>query len=120
MIRDEVHRDILVPAKIAKLIDTKEFQRLRNIQQLATCHYVFPAATHTRFSHSLGAYHLAIVLCEHLLDVQPGVISDEDAELVAIAAMLHDVGHAPFSHLLETDKVFANYHDHEDWGRKIL
>ena len=120
MIRDEVHRDILVPAKIAKLIDTKEFQRLRNIQQLATCHYVFPAATHTRFSHSLGAYHLAKVLCEHLLDVQPGVISDEDAELVAIAAMLHDVGHAPFSHLLETDKVFANYHDHEDWGRKIL
>ena len=120
VIRDEVHRDILVPAKIAKLIDTKEFQRLRNIQQLATCHYVFPAATHTRFSHSLGAYHLAKVLCEHLLDVQPGVISDEDAELVAIAAMLHDVGHAPFSHLLETDKVFANYHDHEDWGRKIL
>ena len=120
VIRDEVHRDILIPAKIAKLIDTKEFQRLRNIQQLATCHYVFPAATHTRFSHSLGAYHLAKVLCEHLCEVQPGIISDDDAELVAIAAMLHDVGHAPFSHLLETDKVFANFHNHEEWGRKIL
>ena len=92
VIRDEVHRDILIPAKIAKLIDTKEFQRLRNIQQLATCHYVFPAATHTRFSQSLGAYHLAKVLCEHLCEVQPGIISDDDAELVAIAAMLHDVG----------------------------
>ena len=73
MIRDEIHRDIFVPAHIARLIDTREFQRLRNIQQLATCHYVFPAATHNRFSHSLGAYHLARVLCEHLAEVQPGI-----------------------------------------------
>ena len=100
VIRDEIHRDILVPAHIARLVDTREFQRLRNIQQLATCHYVFPAATHNRFSHSLGAYHLARVLCEHLSEVQPGVISDDDAELVSIAALLHDIGHPPFSHLL--------------------
>ena len=120
MVRDEIHRDILVPAHIAKLIDTREFQRLRNIQQLATCHYVFPAATHNRFSHSLGAYHLARVLCEHLSEVQPGIISDDDAELVSIAALLHDIGHPPFSHLLETDKVFANFHSHEDWGKMML
>ena len=120
VIRDEIHRDIFVPARIARLIDTREFQRLRNIQQLATCHYVFPAATHTRFSHSLGAYHLARVLCDHLLEVQPGIISDDDSELVSIAALLHDIGHPPFSHLLESDKVFANYHNHEDWGRMML
>jgi HD superfamily phosphohydrolase len=120
VIRDEIHRDIFVPARIAKLIDTREFQRLRNIQQLATCHYVFPAATHNRFSHSLGAYHLARVLCDHLSESQPGIISDEDSELVSIAALLHDIGHPPFSHLLETDKVFANFHSHEDWGRMML
>lgn len=120
MIRDEIHRDIFVPAHIARLIDTREFQRLRNIQQLATCHYVFPAATHNRFSHSLGAYHLARTLCEHLSEVQPGIISEDDAELVSIAALLHDIGHPPFSHLLETDKVFANFHSHEDWGKMML
>ena len=120
MIRDEIHRDIFVPARIARLIDTREFQRLRNIQQLATCHYVFPAATHNRFSHSLGAYHLARVLCDHLSEVQPGIISEEDSELVSIAALLHDVGHPPFSHLLENDKVFATYHNHEDWGKMLL
>tara|TARA_B000000532_G_scaffold242580_1_gene236845 strand:- start:45 stop:1334 length:1290 start_codon:yes stop_codon:yes gene_type:complete len=120
VIRDEIHRDIFVPAHIARLIDTREFQRLRNVQQLATCHYVFPAATHNRFSHSLGAYHLARVLCEHLAEVQPGIINDEDAELVSIAALLHDIGHPPFSHLLETDKVFATFHSHEHWGKLML
>lgn len=120
MIRDEIHRDIFVPAHIARLIDTREFQRLRNIQQLATCHYVFPAATHNRFSHSLGAYHLARVLCEHLSEVQPGIITEDDTELVSIAALLHDIGHPPFSHLLETDKVFATFNNHEDWGKMML
>ena len=120
VIRDEIHRDILVPARISRLIDTMEFQRLRNIQQLATCHYVFPAATHNRFSHSLGAYHLAKTLCDHLAEVQPGIISEDDAELVSIGALLHDIGHPPFSHLLESDKVFATFHSHEDWGKMIL
>ena len=120
VIRDEIHRDIFVPSHIARLIDTREFQRLRNIQQLATCHYVFPTATHNRFSHCLGAYHLAKTLCEHLNEVQPGIISADDSELVAIAALLHDIGHPPFSHLLETPKVFATFHDHEHWGKLIL
>ena len=120
VIRDEIHKDILVPSQHAKIIDTKEFQRLRSIQQLSTCEYVFPAANHNRFSHSLGAYHLATKLTESIQEVQPGMIQSDDAELVQLAALLHDIGHPPYSHLLETPKVFAKYHSHEHWGRLLL
>lgn len=120
VIRDEIHRDILVPSSHASIIDTKEFQRLRSIQQLSTCEYVFPAATHNRFSHSLGAYYLAKQLTISLEEVQPDTISKDDAELVHLAALLHDIGHPPYSHLLETPEVFATFHSHEHWGRLLL
>ena len=120
VIRDEIHKDIFVPASHATIIDTREFQRLRSIQQLSTCEYVFPAANHNRFSHSLGAYHLAGTLVSSLNEVQPGLVSDGDCELIQLAALLHDVGHPPFSHLLETPEVFATYHSHEHWGRLLL
>ena len=94
VVRDEIHRDILIPSSIGTLIDTKEFQRLRNVLQLSTCYYVFPSATHTRFSHSLGAYHLAKTLCDSLKEYQPDIFHEGDDELVAIAALLHDIAHA--------------------------
>ena len=109
VIRDEIHKDIFVPANHAKIIDTREFQRLRSIQQLSTCEYVFPAANHNRFSHSLGAYHLAGTLITSLNEVQPDLVSEDDGELICLAALLHDIGHPPFSHLLETPEVFATY-----------
>ena len=120
VVRDNVHRDIVLDDDISRLVDTRTFQRLRDIKQLATCHYVFPTATHTRFVHSLGAQHLAGVLLDHLETVDPGRITPEDARLVRYAALLHDIGHPPFSHALENDRVFANYHHHEKWGRMIL
>ena len=98
VIRDEIHRDVLVPALHARIIDTHEFQRLRNIQQLSTCEFGFPSATHTRFAHSLGAYFLAGELTSSLQEVQPGILSDSDAELVQIGALLHDIGHPPYGH----------------------
>ena len=120
VVRDNVHRDIVLDDDISRLVDTRTFQRLRDVKQLATCHYVFPTATHTRFVHSLGAQHLAGVLLEHLEKVNPGQITPGDARLVRYAALLHDIGHPPFSHALENDRVFANYHHHEKWGRMIL
>ena len=119
-IRDALHGDILVSDVVSRIIDTQSFQRLRYIQQLATCHYAFPSATHSRFSHSLGVYHLADRLVCDLAERYPERFSPRDTYLVPLAALLHDVGHPPFSHMFETPKVFASYADHEEWGRRIL
>ena len=120
VIRDSVHKDILVKSSHSLIIDTKEFQRLRHIRQLATCEFVFPNATHNRFSHSLGAYHLANELVQSLQNFQPGIITESDAELVVLGALLHDIGHPPLSHSLERPDVFATFHSHEHWGKLIL
>ncbi|MWV39906.1 HD domain-containing protein [Natrialba sp. INN-245] len=107
VIKDSVHDHIQVGGVARDLIDTPELQRLRRIRQLGTVSLVYPSANHTRFEHSLGVYHLA---CEAL--EQLGV-DGRRAKRVQAAALLHDVGHGPFSHNLEalTHRRTGRYHD---------
>ena len=94
-IRDAVHNFITVGQKERELIGTRAFQRLRGIRQLALANLVYPGALHTRFDHSLGVMHVAGQLAEAIK------IPKEDAELIRYAALLHDIGHGPFSHVSE-------------------
>ena len=106
-IKDSVHDHIAVDGVARALLDTPAVQRLRGIKQLGTVSLVYPSANHTRFEHSLGVYHLACEALEHL------GIEGVQAERVRAAAMLHDVGHGPFSHNLEelTYRRTGRYHD---------
>ncbi|MDX1611658.1 MAG: HD domain-containing protein [Candidatus Thermoplasmatota archaeon] len=94
-IKDPVHDHIRVAPYALDLIDTPTFQRLRHIRQTGTAHLVYPGANHTRFEHSLGAHHLS-QLSASALDLGP-----DERDLLGAAALLHDVGHGPFSHLCE-------------------
>lgn len=94
-IKDPVHGYIEVPTPLVPLLDTEAVQRLRYIKQLGFVYLVYPGANHTRFEHSLGAMHLASLLARQL------DLSEEDMLLVCTAALLHDIGHGPFSHASE-------------------
>jgi HD superfamily phosphohydrolase len=99
-ITDPVHRYIRFSEVEKDLIDSTIFQRLRRIRQLAGAHLVYPSAQHSRFEHSLGTMHLAGYAGEILLN--KGYIDDEDkVQKLRLAALLHDIGHGPFSHLFE-------------------
>ena len=98
------------PSIFLDVIDHPYFQRLRRITQTALTHYVYPGATHTRFHHALGAYHLMTQAVDVLR--QKGVeITVEEAEGVYLAILLHDIGHGPFSHALE--HTIINVHHEE-------
>ena len=100
-IRDPIHGLIDFSEREQQLIDTQVFQRLRRIRQLAMVFLVYPSALHTRFDHSIGVMHIAGRICTSLQELSPDRISDEDVANVRFAALLHDIGHGPFSHLSE-------------------
>ena len=114
VVRDPLWNNIGIDEQALAVLDTEPFQRLRYIRQLGHAFLVYPGATHTRFEHALGTYHLArralLLLSErgHLANVP----ADEIA-LVRLAALLHDIGHYPFSHALEE----AGLPSHEDLAR---
>lgn len=120
-ITDPIHRYIRFTELEREIIDTPVFQRLRKIRQLAGAHLVYPSAQHTRFEHSLGTMHLAGLAGQTLLD--KGYIEKKDQlESLRLAALLHDIGHGPFSHLFEEVLIGRGMStsSHENMGKKII
>ncbi len=97
-IRDPIHGLIPVSQKELDIINTKAFQRLRRIRQLAMAFLVYPGTLHTRFDHSLGVMHIAGRICDRLEQFSD---IDVTCDQVRLAALLHDIGHGPFSHVSE-------------------
>jgi HD superfamily phosphohydrolase len=142
-ISDSVHKTIKLSQLECDIIQTKIFQRLRNVKQLGLAHYVFPGADFSRFSHSLGVCHITGRILDELNRKQDLKLSHKEIQKYRLAALLHDIGHYPFSHAMEeaienffkrqvyepkdsesvndneevTDKIFFT---HEVLGKQIL
>ncbi|MCW4032011.1 MAG: HD domain-containing protein [Candidatus Bathyarchaeota archaeon] len=113
-VKDPVYGYIRLTDSEKNIIDTRPFQRLRRIKQLAVSYLVYPAANHTRFEHSLGAMHLAGILGESL----PIELDNEFITELRLASLLHDIGHGPLSHLFEpllSKYVNKNHEDMTFW-----
>ncbi|XP_078367264.1 deoxynucleoside triphosphate triphosphohydrolase SAMHD1-like isoform X2 [Oculina patagonica] len=103
---DSVHGHIELHPLLVKIIDTPQFQRLRNIKQLGGCYFVYPSASHNRFEHCIGTSYLAGKLVKKLQKRQPNLgITDEDVLCVQIAGLCHDLGHGPFSHMFDAQFI---------------
>ncbi|MEQ1858094.1 MAG: HD domain-containing protein [Longimicrobiales bacterium] len=121
LIRDPLWDTIRLDATAVRIVDTPEFQRLRYIRQLGFTHLVYPGATHTRFDHALGVYHLTTTALRHLRErggAPPEAFEGE--ELIPYAALLHDIGHYPFSHALEELETEPPPAHHEDVAHRFF
>lgn len=109
-IRDSVYGDIRLNEIEVEVMDNPQFQRLRRIKQLGLISLIYPGANHTRFEHSIGTMHIASKLADKL------DLNQEDKELVRISALLHDIGHGPFSHVSEGVLSFP----HEELTKYVI
>lgn len=117
VLKDPVHDEIVVEdAWVWQLINTSAFQRLRRIRQLGTSYLTFHGAEHSRFTHSLGVYETMRRVLSYLQKEFGWPKEQREHKLALAAALLHDVGHGPFSHTFET--VYPVHH--EEWTRRIL
>lgn len=121
--RDPIHNYIHVQHKvILDLINTKEFQRLRRIKQLGTSSFTFQGAEHSRFTHCMGVYEITRQICDNFQRNYPskhpddGLWNDDERIVALCAALLHDLGHGPYSHTFE--HIFNT--DHEMWTQRII
>lgn len=121
VIRIPVEQDVPFTPRIRAIVDTAEFQRLSRVTQLALASRVYPGATHTRFEHALGVYHNAL---RYLMQLGrdprfAGIVSVHDAEILIVAALLHDIGHWPFCHPIE-DLGLPQLPPHEMFAREFI
>ena len=122
---DVIHGNIVVDELCTRIIDTPEFKRLVRLKQLGCCFEVFRCADHTRFVHSLGVMHLANKLVTRLKNNQPELnITNSDVLCVKVAALCHDLGHGPFSHVFDGVLIPLKFKDtewtHEGQSVKLL
>ncbi|XP_052063151.1 deoxynucleoside triphosphate triphosphohydrolase SAMHD1-like [Mytilus californianus] len=127
ILNDSIHGIITLHPLLFKIIDTPQFQRLRNIKQLGGCYFVYPGASHNRFEHSIGTCYLASKLANQL-QLEKAKMSNKDKLCIEIAALCHDLGHGPYSHLFDRmfpeamkkkDKNFEPW-QHEEVSRKMF
>jgi len=116
IIRDPLWNNIRVDDAAMRLVDTGVVQRLRYVRQLGLAYLVYPGATHSRFEHALGTYHLARRTLALLEEREGRAFDANESAIVCAAALLHDVGHYPFSHALEEIGVTH----HEDLARPLV
>lgn len=118
ILNDPIYGFVQLPGElISDLINHPYFQRLRRIKQLGMTNLVYPGALHTRFHHAIGAMHLMTQAID-VLRSKDTIISNEEAEAVTIAILLHDIGHGPFSHALEHS--IAKGISHEDLSALLM
>ena len=130
LFRDPLYDYIALDKKkdswLLKLINCPEFQRLRYVNQLGLSHFTYPGATHSRFSHSLGVLHIMQECLEYLDKDYGSYFNDGDKEALLAAALLHDIGHGPFSHATENffgkheNRTFAIINNPESQIHNIL
>jgi HD superfamily phosphohydrolase len=127
ILRDPVHGLVTFEAAeeaiVVRLLEAAEVQRLRRVRQLGLASFAYPGADHTRFSHAIGAAFVMKRLIARLRDIQDELpfwqrVTTERAREGLAAALLHDLGHGPFSHLFE--QVLPSSRRHEDWTVRIL
>jgi HD superfamily phosphohydrolase len=107
--------------RVCRIIDTEAFRRLAKITQVGLVSLVYPAARHTRFEHSLGVYRLALLFLKRLAHIKrfTEVIDKHSAELFIVTALLHDIGHFPYCHLIEDIKI-AGMPSHEELAARYI
>ncbi|HEY5313193.1 MAG TPA: HD domain-containing protein, partial [Pirellulales bacterium] len=121
MVRIPPELDVPLTPRVRQLLDTSEFRRLSRISQLGLVSLVYPAAIHTRFEHSLGVYRLALLFLRQLAQDErfTALVRPADAELLIVAALLHDLGHWPFCHPIE-DLRLPSVPEHELFANSFL
>ncbi len=121
LVRIPMQQDVPFTPRVRAIVDTAEFQRLRTITQLGLASRVYPGAVHTRFEHALGVFHNAIRYLWQLGkdDRFAATVSIHQAEIVLVAALLHDLGHWPYCHPIE-DMELPHLPPHEEFAAEFL